>query len=123
MLSSRCVMKPENAYVDGGFVKLLYRPFNGTLLKRHLKKKRLPQEDELRQFVTKLLFFLTELEQRKLRLQSLRDDMVLLQGQKYSQPQVMDLSAVLPDDQQGGPNRHVWSLGVLLYKIVMMKPP
>lgn len=75
-------------------MKLLYKPFNGILLKRYLKKKRLPQEDELRQFATKVMFFLSELESRKLRMAGFKEDLVLLQSQKYSLPQVLDLSSV-----------------------------
>ena len=45
LINNRRVMKPDSVYVDGGFVKLLYKPFNGILLKRHMKKKKLPQED------------------------------------------------------------------------------
>jgi|JI6StandDraft_1071083.scaffolds.fasta_scaffold24122_3 hypothetical protein len=71
-----------------------------------------------------MMFFLSDLESRKLRLTSFKEDFVLLQSQKYSLPQVLDLSSVQSEDQlNGGPNRHIWSLGVLLYKIVVMKSP
>lgn len=45
LLQNRCLLKPEHLFVEGNMLKLIYKPFSGTLLKRQTRKKRLPDEE------------------------------------------------------------------------------
>jgi hypothetical protein len=87
-------MKPDHIYIENKTLKLLYKPFSGIFLTKYLKKRKLPSENHLRQFVSKMMFFLSDIETRKMRLTALREDIVLLQEQKLSMPQIIDLSSV-----------------------------
>lgn len=41
-MANRCVMKPDHMYRDGSHLRLVYKSFSGCILKRFLKKKKLP---------------------------------------------------------------------------------
>jgi hypothetical protein len=73
LLQNRCLLKPDHIFIDGNTLKLIYKPFSGTLLKRAIRKKRLPDEDELRQFAVKLMFFLSEIENKGLEFGQFRE--------------------------------------------------
>jgi hypothetical protein len=55
-----------------------------------------------------MLFFLVDIEARKLRLTALREDIIFLQEQQFSMPHIIDLSWIQYEEHMVGiPNLHI----------------